>query len=305
MFGFSKKENNNNTLLTPEMLEIKDRFFAFLEKLEEKLKEFTEASVPELKELNDTDSDELKRGYHRMKSAVLGQLESIRKKASDVREDKITNYYTSDSKAYFEFRTVCYDRFNVFEAIYDQCRGEIEATYYEDFESQYQKILDEHETLKNKFHCVQCGSPITIDQIYFTTTYITCPACQTRNTFEPSSQAKMLEHLGRSLAEQRTAHLLKEHDAIQPKAHDLYLQRHTLDLSLIHEKDRHVIEQTKIKMLELENQKKELEQQAPILYQKYLRAMFNEWNAINPAMSESHEKFYLRILNEYLQTKKP
>lgn len=115
----------------------------------------------------------------------------------------------------------------------------------------------------------------------------------------------MLEHLGRSLAEQRTAHLLKEHDAIQPKAHDLYLQRHTLDLSLIHEKDRHVIEQTKIKMLELENQKKELEQQAPILYQKYLRAMFNEWNAINPAMSESHEKFYLRILNEYLQTKKP
>jgi len=42
-----------------------------------------------------------------------------------------------------------------------------------------------------------------------------------------------------------------------------------------------------------------LKDKAPKLYQHYLRAMFDEWNKINPDMEQEHEKFYTRLLNEY------
>lgn len=286
------------------MQETKERFFVFIGKLEEKLKEFAEASIAELEALNKTDPDEFKRGYHRMKSAVLGQLDSIRKKATDVKEEKIDGFASYDtSTAYYQLRTECYERYDQLEKLHSHYRELIQNTDAEDFEAKYQKILNEYEAIKDKFRCVQCGSPITIEKIYFTTTYITCPACQTRNTFEPSSQAKMLEHIGRSLAEQRTAHLLKEHDAIPEKTQDLYLQGHHLELSLIHERDKKVIAQKTQEIQELQKQKQELESKRPGLYQTYLRAMFNEWNKINPALAEEHEKFYIRLLNDYKQYK--
>ena len=306
MFGLSnnKTENNQVAVARKEMQETKERFFVFIGKLEDKLREFTAASIPELVELNNTDTDQFKRGYHRMKSAVLGQLDSIQKKALDVKEEKIAGFpLPSDdheiSKVYFEFRSECYDRFSQFDELYASCWQEVENTYSEDFEAQYQKILDEYEAIKDKFQCKQCGSPIAIDKLYFTTTYITCPACQTRNTFEPSTQAKMLEHIGRSLAEQRTAHLLKEHDEIPEQTHTLYLQRHELELSLIHEKNKSIIEQKTAQIQAIEKQKQALESKRPALYQNYLRAMFDEWNKINPALAEEHEKFYIRLLNEY------
>jgi hypothetical protein len=52
-------------------------------------------------------------------------------------------------------------------------------------------------------------------------------------------------------------------------------------------------------MQELEKQKVELESKRPALYQTYLRAMFDEWNKINPALTDEHEKFYNRLLNDY------
>lgn len=298
MFGYSK---NNNASVLNEMQQTKERFFVFIEKLEEKLKEFAEASIPELIEMNNTDTDEFKRSYHRMKAAVLGQLESIIKKARNTKEEKITYfpYSEKNSNAYYQFRNDCYAKYQALDDLYDNYRNQIENTLSEDYEAKYQKILDEYESIKDKFKCSQCSSPIAIDKIYFTTTYISCPSCQTKNTFEPSSQAKMLEHLGRSLAEQRTRHLLKEHDEIPEKSQQLYLKRHELTLSLIHEKDKTVIAQKEKQMQELEKQRMELEQKAPALYQKYLRAMFDEWNKINPELQEEHEKFYNRLLTDY------
>ena len=239
------------------MQETKERFFIYISKLEDKLKEFAEASIPELIKLNNTDTDEFKREYLRMKSAVLGQLENILKKSREVQEEKITGFQYSekDSFAYYEFRNECYDRLRQLEDLHHQYQRKIEATHSEDYEIKNQKILDEHETIKDKFRCTQCGSPIFIDKIYFTTTYITCLSCGIQNTFEPSSQTKMLEHLGRNLAEQRTKHLLEEYEI---------------------------------------NSEKSL-----VLYEKYLRAMFDEWNKINPDMQEEHEKFYNRLLNDY------
>jgi hypothetical protein len=112
-----------------------------------------------------------------------------------------------------------------------------------------------------------------------------------------------LEHLGRSLAEQRTKHLLEEHNKSAEIPQQLYLQAHQIKLSLIHEKDKQIIAQKEQEIQELENQKAKIEQKIPILYATYLRAMFDEWNKINPDLQEEHEKFYNRILTEYNQRK--
>ncbi|ODS79459.1 MAG: hypothetical protein BGO42_15515 [Flavobacterium sp. 40-81] len=278
-----------------------ERFFIFISKLEGKLKEFTEASIPELITINNSDTGQFRREYLRMKSAVLGQMENIVKKAREVKEEKITYfpYDEDDLVTYLEFRTECYDRFYQLEELYQDCRERIDSTDQEDYEVKYQKILDEYETIKDQFRCTQCGSPVPIEKIYFTTAYITCPACSTRNTFEPSSQAKMLEHLGRSLAEQRTAHLLKEYYEIPEKMEELHQQKHQLTLNIIFENDPNSIQQKTAQMEDLEKQWQELKDKAPKLYQHYLRAMFDEWNKINPDMEQEHEKFYTRLLNEY------
>lgn len=287
------------------MKETQERFFIFIDKLKEKLQEFAVASIPELTEMGNSDTDEYKRSYYRMQAAVLGQLESIIKKAREVKEEKVTNFpYNENSRdAYYQFRTECYAKYQELDDLYDAYRDKIQDTFSEDYEAKYQNILNEYNTIKDKFKCSQCGSPIIINKIYFTTTYITCPACQTKNTFEPSSQAKTLEHLGRSLAEQRTKHLLEEHNKKSEIPHQLYLQAHQIKLSLIHEKDKKIIAQKEQEILELEKQKADIEQEIPFLYINYLRAMFDEWNKINPDLQEEHEKFYNRLLTDYKQTK--
>jgi RNA polymerase-binding transcription factor DksA len=302
MSGFSKNKPINTQAENEqkEMQETKERFFVFIGKLEEKLKEFAAASIPELIEMNHTDTDEFKRGYLRLKSAVLGQLDSIREKASAVKEEKITYFpYASDtlemSSAYIQFRNECYDRYSLLEDMCQEYRQRIEDTQVEDYELKYRKIVDEYEAIKDKFRCVQCGSPITIDKIYFTTTYITCPSCQTKNTFEPSSQAKLLEHIGRSLAEQRTKHILQQSDAAGKEERDLYHKAHQLRLSLIHEKNKEILHQKEKEMEELEQQRQEAASRQPILYQKYLRAMFDEWNKINPDLTNEHERFFTTL----------
>jgi hypothetical protein len=303
MFNFSNKNTNPETqALQTEINETQTRFFAFVEKLELRMKEFAEASIPELTALNTTDTDNFKQGYHRMRSAVMGQLNSIRQKVNDVLEEKVDYFqniaYHQNSEAFFDFRSQCNQRLEQFEALYNRYREDIEATDQEDFEIAYQKILDEFEAIKNKFKCVQCGSPVLIDKMYFTTTYLACSTCQTQNTYEPSTQAKGLEHLGRSLAEQRTAHLLKSYDETSVLDQELYLQKHQLEVSLFNEKDQKVITEKTIEIEKLAKQRQDLENSRPLKYQTYLRAMFDEWNKINPAMQLEHEKFYTRLLNE-------
>lgn len=300
------KPDNQSSALHQEIAEVRDRFFAFIDKLKQRTVEFTREAIPELVELNATDTDEFKREYHRMKSAVVGQLKNMQQKANEVLEEKITNFNTGDksinsSNLYGQFRNECYDRYNQLDKLIQQSIHQVEETYSEDFELKYQKILDEYEAIKNNFHCTQCNSLITIPKIFFTTTYLTCPSCQTKNTFEPSSQAKQLENIARSLAEQRTRPLLKTHDELPGKIHSLYLKRHELEISLIHEKNQTVISQKKEEIARLEREQQKLEQEQPVLYQKYLRAMFDEWNKINPDLMEEHERFYSRLLNENKQ----
>lgn len=283
------------------MKDTQERFFLFIDKLEDKLREFAEASIPELEELNRNDTDEYKREYFSMKNAVLGQFESIMKKAREVQEEKIIDfpYYENERNTYYEFRNACYQRLNQLSELNAAYCQQVENTQQEDYEAKYQKILDEYQIIKDQFRCSQCSSPVPIDKIYFTTTYITCSFCNTKNTFEPSSQAKTLEQLGRSLAEQRTAHLLLQYQEVCQKPQLLYRQIHELKLGLNWEKDKNIVAQKEKQIQDLKQEKERLEQQAPELYQNYLRTMFDEWNNINLEMKEEHEKFYTRLLNEY------
>lgn len=235
------------------MQETEKRFFIFINKLQTTLEEFAQASIEELIEINDADTDEFKREYLKVKAAVLGQVKSLQNKADQVLDQNIINASFPGSES-FEMRNNCANRKNEFDDLCYQYSQKIEQTHHVDYEIKYQKIIDEYQAIKNNFHCSQCSSPIFIDKLYFTTTYITCPACNTKNTFEPSIQAKQLEDLARNLAEQRTEHLLKQYQESSDKS--------------------------------------------PVLYQKYLRAMFDQWNEINPSMQREHEKFYNTLINQ-------
>ena len=108
---FSNKSNNSNQLTETkkEMEETKARFFSFIEKLEQKVEEFSASSLPELVEMNQTDTDEYKRSYQRMKAAVIGQLDNMQQKALEVKNEKIKNFELANDShelndLYYDFR---------------------------------------------------------------------------------------------------------------------------------------------------------------------------------------------------------
>lgn len=304
MFGLFNKEKEEET--TPEwyaeLQESQQRWFAFLEKLEVKMEELATAAIPELKQLLEEDEDLYKRTFHRVYAGVRGQLNNIREKARDTFEEKINRiYYDLNSQVSVlskhhdllsDFRTACSDRHNEFERKFEHWSDQIEKTQERDLEIEYQKILNEFETIKDKFSCKQCGGNITIDKIFLIETYISCPYCQSQNTFAPSTQARMLQNIARGLAEQRTVHLYEAFETENNKERELYHQRHELSLSKIHQTDSRVLNEINTKMDQLEIDRQNVIQNAPKLYQVYLRAMYDEWNKITPDLKEHNEKMY-------------
>lgn len=304
MFGLFNKEKEEET--TPEwyaeLQESQQRWFAFLEKLEAKMEELATAAIPELKQLLEEDEDLYKRTFHRVYAGVRGQLNNIREKARDTYEEKINRiYYDLNSQVSVlskhhdllsDFRTACSDRHNEFERKFEHWSDQIEKTQERDLEIEYQKILNEFETIKDKFSCKQCGGNITIDKIFLIETYISCPYCQSQNTFAPSTQARMLQNIARGLAEQRTVHLYEAFETENNKERELYHQRHELSLSKIHQTDSRVLNEINTKMDQLEIDRQNVIQNAPKLYQVYVRAMYDEWNKITPDLKEHNEKMY-------------
>ncbi|WP_281232577.1 hypothetical protein [Flavobacterium gelatinilyticum] len=306
MFGLFNKKQKESQETFPEwhaeLQESQQRWFTFLEKLEAKMEELATASIPELKQILQEDEDLYKRTFHKVYSGVNGQLNHIREKARETYEEKIIDvYYHYDSKISVlskhhnlisDFRNVCSERHNQFDERYDYWRKQIEKTQERDLEVEYQKILNEFENIKDKFGCKQCGGNITIQKIFLIETYISCPYCQTQNTFEPSTQARNLQNISRGLAEQRTAHLYEEFETENNKERELYHQRHELSLSKIHESNKNVLNEIQAKMDYLEEQRQFAIKNAPKLHQIYLRAMYDEWNKITPDLKEHNEKMY-------------
>lgn len=305
MFGLFNKQNNEETAIpewNTELQESQQRWFAFLEKLETKMEELATAAIPELKQLLQEDEDLYKRTFHRVLAGINGQLNNIREKARDTYDEKINNlYYDLNSQVSVlsphhnllsDFRTACSNRHNQFERNFEYWSNQIEKTQERDLEIEYQKILHEFEAIKDKFSCKQCGGNITIDKIFLIETYIPCPYCKSQNTFAPSTQARMLQNIAQGLAQQRTIHLYEAFETENNKERELYHQRHELSLSKIHEKDSKVLSEINAKMDQLENERQNTIDNAPKLYQVYIRAMYDEWNKITPDLKEHNEKMY-------------
>lgn len=268
MFGFEKKYDN--PALIAEISQTQERWFSFLQKLEERMWEMCTAAVPELKAVFTQDTDPYKRAHGHMLQGLLGQLSQMRTKANQVREEKINGLLFSGEaiipditsiagskyhKLLHTFRMDCINRHYIFEEKLNAAMVQLQqAAGKQDLEAAYLEQLLAFEKIKDSFLCQQCGGNISIPKMFFIATYISCPFCQTQNTFMPSTEAQMVLHHARELAEQRTAHLLKTFKETHPEDPDLYRQ--------------------------------------------YLRAMFNEWNKIVPDMAAENEKFYERLLKD-------
>ena len=71
-------------------------------------------------------------------------------------------------------------------------------------EEKLREIVEEYNAVKDKFHCSQCGANLEIKELYFISTYITCPYCQTQNTFVPSDKMREFEFVTKDFAEEKT-----------------------------------------------------------------------------------------------------
>ncbi|MBN9296136.1 MAG: hypothetical protein J0I41_03945 [Filimonas sp.] len=274
----NKQQSEELSSMQQELAAIEQRWYTFLSKLEEKYDEVLTAFEAEAPSIYEQDEDYAKRTYHRFKSGMDGQLTAIRKKMQDTAEVQIRNTYRKyDTASYnspYEWRNRCLDAEHQWEertnAKRDAAFAKVEQAVSEDLEVQYANILATYEQIKNKFTCTQCGCKLTIDRLYFISTYITCPACNTQNTFEPGTQIRTLEWLARPLAEHRTKHLYEQYQQ------HVYNGRHD---------DRVAYRQGK----EAES----------MYYEKYLRAMFDEMNNIIPDKREQNELFYQRMLADH------
>ena len=243
-----------------------------------------------------------------MLTGIKGQVQSVENKGRDTYEEKVVAFYddikqdVSVMSPFYNklsyFRTLISDRFEEFDEKCDFWRDQLDATDQKDLEADYQAILTEFEQIKDKFNCVQCGGNIAIDRIYFITKHLECPQCQTQNTFEPSTKARGLEHLARSLAEQRTQHLLVAYQNQNDLERKIYHERHTLSLNRINsdKNERAKIEQ---EMEILEQKRLDVIKNTPEFYKIYLRAMFDEWNKITPDLTEQNNKFHDRMLADF------
>ncbi|MBB6499199.1 hypothetical protein [Pedobacter cryoconitis] len=249
-----------------------DKWFVFLDKLESRMHEICTAAVPEIREVFEQDRDPYKRAHGHLLMGLRGQINQMRSKANEVREEKIFQFidgitselpghgfFTGSHDRLYTFRIACINRHNLFEekiafymSLLNNAAGE------QDLEAAYQEQLQAFEAIRDQFSCKQCAGQMTIPDLFFIATYVTCPFCQTQNTFIPSTGAQMVLHQARSLAEQRTAHLLKTYEESKPKN--------------------------------------------SLLYRQYLRSMFDEWNKIVPDMAEENEKFYQRLLQDHLNS---
>ena len=196
---------NLRMIYHPDLENLKTRFEVFTSKLLDKATELEHEAKLSVQEVYDEDSDHYKRAYGQFKLGIEGQFKSLIDKASDVYNQQIVclrndSRYTNTSEWYIEM----HDLSRGFEdSIRQKMKNIFDSVILISNEVYLQNILDEYEVIKDAFNCSQCGANLTIDQIYFVSTYITCPFCQTQNTFVPGTLMKELESLSRDLAQER------------------------------------------------------------------------------------------------------
>ena len=302
---------SDKATLQTELNSIEQRLDTFLGKLNERADLLLQGFLAEAPTIMASDNIH-GQAYYRFLSATRGQISTLRQKVNEAKEkqiDPLVFTYSRDitsplSHLVYEWRNRCYDKIHHWEeALHARETKAIVQAEAKDYEAVFQGLIDQYNVEKEKVHCKQCGAKLVIEGMYYYSTYIPCPFCQTQNIFDPGTNARQLEETARKLAEQRSKPILEEHEACNHKERELYHRNHELQLSLIHEKDPSVIRDKKNTIREQEAQRIAAQQKAPLLLEQYYRSVFDEMSKLLPDLREHNERFFQSIQSSYLQHK--
>ena len=194
------------------MKDLEQRFRVFIEKLTERAESLAKETSDSIQEIYDEDADPYKRSFGNFLMGVKGQFKGIIDKAEEVFKQQIKPHAPSFLKTQTPegelqeewFRKIHDD----FEKWKDKMRDLVESIENQvkkpSAEEKLREIVEEYNTVKDKFHCSQCGANLEIKELYFISTYITCPYCQTQNTFVPSDKMREFEFVAKDFAEEKT-----------------------------------------------------------------------------------------------------
>jgi hypothetical protein len=255
----------------PELTSRTGRWTKFLATLEERLEALVSAGVPAVQEAVHTDPDVHHRAALRLQSGLLGQVDEIRQKMEGVLESEMLRF-ADVCEAPLSFGDPAADVLHDFredaraqaarlEARLTIARDALQNATWTDPEAEYVELLAEHARTAEQMCCTQCGARLIVDRVYHVATYLACPQCRTRNTFEPGTRARQLDALARRLADHRTTPLREAYERATAanEAHTVRYER----------------------------------------YARWQRAYFDEWTAVVPDLAEQHETFYARMLADF------
>lgn len=234
---------------------ITDRARTFFTKMDERAEEIMEEAKASGQLVADADSDPFKRSYLQFKGAIIAQFTAIIQKGATTFQTQIMPKaggaeMISLSQLYNNWHT----------KVLSMMTHAFDDVEERNLEQEYKEIIESYNLAKDKFHCKQCGAKLAIKQFYFHASYISCEYCQTQNTFDPGTRARLMEHIARPLAESRCL-----------EQYELFRE-----------------ERSKIGA-----------KAATPAYEAYLAAVIHEMDELLPGLNEQHQNFYNRMINDY------
>lgn len=232
-----------------------ERATQFFGKLQQRADELAQEATESGQLIADADTDPYKRSFAQFKSGILAQFTAILQKGNQTFSSQIM------PKAGFGDMQALSELFSTWQQyVTGRMTGVFDSIQERDLEKEYADTQAEYAAACEQAHCKQCGAKLEIKQFYFMATYITCSYCQTQNTFDPGSKARLMEHLARPLAELRNKPL-----------YDRYR----------------------------EERNRAGAKAATPFYEAFAKGMAAEMDKILPGMEEQHQNFYRRMMHEY------
>lgn len=227
----------------------------FFTKMEERAQQIMEEARASGQVVADADSDPYKRSFLQFKGAIIAQFTVIIQKGSTTYQTQIM---PNAGGAEMITLSQLYSNWNT--KIVTMMNSAFDGVVERNLEQEYKDIMESYNLARDKFNCKQCGAKLTISQFYFQASYITCEYCQTQNTFDPGTKARMMEHIARPLAASRC---LEQYELFR------------------------------------EERAKGGARAATPVYEAYLKAVIHEMDELLPGLHEQHQHFYNRMMNDY------
>lgn len=252
---FGKKQQEQAEEATPDT-PLVERAKQFFGKLQQRADELAQEATESGQLIADADTDPFKRSFAQFKAGIIAQFTAIIQKGTETFSSQIM------PKAGIHEMQNLSSLFTAWQRhVMGQMTGVFDNIVERDLEKEYADTQAEYTAACERAQCKQCGAKLEIKQFYFMSTYIACGFCQTQNTFDPGTKARMMEHLARPLAELRCKTLY----------------------------DRYREERNRVG-----------KEAATPFYDDFARAMTGEMDRILPGMTEQHQNFYRRMMAEYV-----